>query len=327
MNDTRRPDEAFDASLAAFLDHEAGRADTLPGMPGSVAMAARVGERLSPQAVGIAPVLAVAALLLFVVVTGTLWLVTSKPAQVGGLLGEVQARSSVRIAVRPDFPQAAPGALAGYDLDVADELARRLGLSLEQVIRAPEEMLRPQDRGVIDLALPSDARIGADSTATAVSIPYYHWPVYLVVGQASAATTPSHLDGGTVCVAAGSAADGWLAGAGHGPSSTPIATPPAVTVVREATDRLCLEALERGEVDGLVTTTISPADLAVRAVRTLGGPVFTEPRSILAQRAGVDPTGLIAEVDRVLSEMQADGTLVELSQNRFGGRDLTDPAT
>ena len=126
----------------------------------------------------------------------------------------------------------------------------------------------------------------------------------------------------------GSAGAYWLEGPYAGPSSTPVEAPPRdISMQLEATDRDCLAALLAGEIDALVTTTFNPADLAVRPVRILGDAVLTDPRSILAQRAGIDPTGLIAEVDRVLAEMRSDGSLVGFSQNRFGGRDLTGPET
>ena len=50
-------------------------------------------------------------------------------------LADVQARGVIRIAVRPDRPQVTTpgGARSGFDVDVATEIGRRLGLRVELV--------------------------------------------------------------------------------------------------------------------------------------------------------------------------------------------------
>jgi ABC-type amino acid transport substrate-binding protein len=324
-----RDDERFDAELTAFLDDEAARVDELPGIPSARIVTTRVARRVEapPASRRSLAALAVATLL---VVTAA-WVITgprSVDPRPATMLEQILARGSIRIAVRPDFPQSVAGGLGGFDLDVANELTRRFGVRSELVLRPPDEMVRPEDLAQVDIALPSDARLTADEGIVAATSPYYQWPVLVAVADSSTFTTVPDLAGSTVCAAVGSAGADWLAGGYGGPSSTTIeAVPPGVTVRHEPSDRACLDALLAGEVDALVTTTLHPADLAARPVRTLGGPVLTEPRSILAQRAGTDAAGLIAEVDRVLSGMRSDGSLVGFSQNRFGGRDLTVPTT
>ena len=72
-------------------------------------------------------------------------------------LGGIEARGVIRIAVRPDRPQVTTpaGARSGFDVDVATEIGRRLGLRVELVFTPVDEMLA--GRGEWDLGLPSSA--------------------------------------------------------------------------------------------------------------------------------------------------------------------------
>ena len=102
-------------------------------------------------------------------------------------LADIQARGVIRIAVRPDRPQvtAPGGARSGFDVDVATEIGRRLGLRVELDFTPADEMLA--GRGEWDIALPSSA---VEPGAFATTTPYYDWPVRLIVpaGSTAAAT-------------------------------------------------------------------------------------------------------------------------------------------
>ena len=89
---------------------------------------------------------------------------------------------------------------------------------------------------------------------------------------------------------------------------------------------MCLDDLAAGDVDAVVTSALTAADIAVRpGVRTLGQPVLLDPRTIVARTAGPDPSALVRAANEALGEMRADGTLSDLSRGRFGGQDLTGP--
>lgn len=240
------------------------------------------------------------------------------------LLADVQARGVVRIAVRPDLPQVAipGGAKAGFDVDVATEIGRRLGLRVELVFTPVDEMLA--GRGDWDIALPSTA---IEPGRFAATEPYYYWPIWLLVPTGSSAIAPADLAASTFCVVGGSTGEAWLDGNFIGASSTNVATPPtAPTIRRLATDKACAADLTAGTSAALITSGWSEADIATRpTLRRVGGPVLTEARPVVATRGERDPTSLIAEVDRILAAMHNDGTLADFSRSRFGGLDLTQP--
>jgi polar amino acid transport system substrate-binding protein len=242
------------------------------------------------------------------------------------LLAEVQARGVIRIAVRPDRPQVTTpaGARSGFDIDVATEIGRRLGLRVELDFTPADDMLA--GRGEWDIALPSSA---VEPGAFATTTPYYSWPVRLIVPAGSTAAIPDDLSGSTICVVTGSGGEAWLDGRFRGTSVTPVAVPPTPsTVHRLATDEGCAADVTAGASAALVTAGWSNADLVTRpTLKALGGSIFTEARPVIAVNGQRDPAGLITEIDRILTAMRSDGALADFSRSRFGGLDLSQPTT
>ncbi|HEX6867344.1 MAG TPA: transporter substrate-binding domain-containing protein, partial [Candidatus Limnocylindrales bacterium] len=233
------------------------------------------------------------------------------------LLDRVRTAGSIRVAVRADHPQLREpsGGLTGFDVDVAEALGTALGVQAEIVIVDATEFTSGSG-GPWDIGLPSGPAPALDDPTIASSEPYYYWPRYLLVHERSDARTVADLAGQRVCAVGGDAGEAWLvSGAGAGVTTE---------VVAKTSDDACLEAIDSGEVDAMVTSTLSEADLGIRpSLTVIGGPAV-EPRVVIAPRA-TDPTRLIDEIDRVLVRLRSDGTLSGLSERRFGGHDLSSP--
>jgi cystine transport system substrate-binding protein len=238
------------------------------------------------------------------------------------LLDAIRGSGQIRIAVRPDHPQAPiGGAATGFDTDVAAELARRLGFRPDIVIVDVQTMLGP-DQHTWDVALPSTADWLIATPPFLRSTPYYAWPHRLVVAVDSTANGIKDLATGPICAIAGDPSESWLRGGYGGTSSSPATT----TVITRSTDADCLAALAAGDAVAAVTAQLSDAELQVLGtISVIGGP-DAEPRSALVHaQTGVEPdsTSLLAAVDDALAAMRADGTLTRFSQSRFGGADLS----
>jgi cystine transport system substrate-binding protein len=312
MNDLPRIDERLSATLRRYADSALGPYDAMAIAREASARAARhhgavVGGRIFR-------LLAAAALLL----------ATAAAAYVGSqlvepqpdLLTRIRLAGSVRIAVRPDFPQVVGRTvgLDGFDVDVAAELAYRLGIAADVRPSDAEDML--SQPGQVDLLLPSVQTTVIDPDRFARSVPYYWWPHYLVVEAWSGRRAIDDLAGQSVCAVGGDMGEAWLRGQGG-----PMPIERSVIVSRKS-DAECMTALADGEVAGLVTARMGPADLAARPTLTvLPGPP-SEPRVVVAALAS-RPGSLLAEVDAALGDMLTDGTLARHSKNRFGGYDLT----
>ncbi len=248
------------------------------------------------------------------------------PDAIPALLERIRDAGVVRIAVRPDRPQVTgPGGVrSGFDVDVATDIGRRLGLRVELVFTPVDEMLT--GRGEWDIALPSSA---VEPGTFATTAPYYDWPVRLIVPARSAADGPGDLSGSTICVVTGSGGETWLDGRFRGTSVTPVAVPPTPSAVhRLATDEACAADVDAGASSAFITAGWSDADLAARpALKRAGEAIFTEARPIIAVHGEQDPAELVAEIDRILAAMRSDGTLADFSRSRFGGLDLSQPPT
>ena len=165
-------DQLFDATLLSFLDDEAASVDALPGVPSAQVVTTRVARRLEGSPAYRQPFAVVGVLALVVLSVLSLTTFRDVDTRPSGLFADVIDRGFVRIAIREDFPQSVAGGLGGYDLDIANELSRRLDLRPELAIRPPEQMTGPEGLAGVDLALPSDGRTSADEGTVVASSPY-----------------------------------------------------------------------------------------------------------------------------------------------------------
>jgi ABC-type amino acid transport substrate-binding protein len=231
------------------------------------------------------------------------------------LRARVHDAGAIRIAVRAAPPQAvvANAGLAGFDIDVANELGRRLGVRVDIV--TIQDAAVPRATGAFDLEAPSLPASVMDPDITVIGPAYYVWPHYLLVSSASSVTRLDQLSGATVCVVDGDSSAAWARGS--------IAGAGGVTIVTRTTDDACLSDLRSGAVAAAVTSAIGPNDLAVRGfARSIGGPP-AEVRAIVARRSD-RPETLLDDVRAILRAMATDGTLGNLSKTRFGA-DLATP--
>ena len=263
------------------------------------------------------PLLAAAGLVLAGAATALVgaWLSTDRTPD---LLTRLREAGMATMAVRPDHPQVvgATVGLDGFDVDVATELGRRLGLKADIQPASAADMLASDAETGPDLYFPSVGTSAIDPARFARSVPYYWWPHYLVVDTASGRSAIDDLAGQAICAVGGDVGESWLRGEG---GSAPI---DGSVVVTRASDAECLAALADGAVAGVVTARMGPADLAARpTLAVLRGPP-AEPRVVIAGLA-LRPGSLMADVDTAIGELLADGTLTRLSKNRFGGYDLT----
>jgi polar amino acid transport system substrate-binding protein len=236
------------------------------------------------------------------------------------LLTRVTSAGVVAVAVRPDHPQVVGTTvgLDGFDIDVARALGSQLGLSVDVRPVPVTDMLAQQGNTGADLFLPSLGTAAIDPARFAHSVPYYWWPHYLLVTVASGRNGLADLAGQQICAVDGDAGKAWLDGQA---GVRPIDRSTAVTLTSDAE---CLAALTSGQVAAMVTAQMGPADLAARPnLTSIPGPP-SEPRGVIAPLAS-QPGSLMAAVDAALGSMLGDGTLTQLSQNRFGGYDLTSP--
>jgi ABC-type amino acid transport substrate-binding protein len=316
------PDEpAYERSIAAQVQGaSAGSSDEV---------GAEAVYRGAVRRAGVAPRFGFATLVAVVVVLAITLVVVRQPAADGpgsstplDLLGRLRGEGTVRIAVAGDAPQttAAGGAVIGFDIDVARELATSLGLGGEVSVVTGSDILAGTG-GDWDIGLPSrGSPVGSGVTAGPA---YYAWPSWLVTDATSAITTRAGLDGATICAVSGTAGLKWLRGetvredAGFDPPTDAIA-------LERANDTECVEALRTGEAVAAVTAQLLDDELAGRGLRALAEePAVQERRVIVVRGSGSDVATLLSTLEEMLRDDATSQALSDASRRAFGGRDLT----
>lgn len=240
------------------------------------------------------------------------------------VLEVIRASGTVRIAVQPGGPQAAgQGGFNGFDIDVAETLAGRLGARAEVVVQPVNEIFSSGGQEY-QIGLPS-APVDPEAEALYLATePYYYWPIYAVTLEEQPVNSVADLDGQAVCAVAGSPGETWVSGVDRG-SLLVRAEPPLALVVTRTNDEACLAEVRSGAARAFVTDAWLSADLLTRRGLELisARPVAVEPRSMIVPRTGVGAEELRAALNQMITAMRLDGTLADQSRRWFGGQDVT----
>lgn len=191
--------------------------------------------------------------------------------------------------------------LVGFDVDVAREVAARLGVSLKPVTTEWSGIIEGLRSGVYDGILGSMAVTEERLKVVDFSAPYYYSGAQMMVKKDASFTAPEDLRGRTVGVVTGTtfADDAARLGAGD------------VKLYKD--DTQTLTELSSGVVDGVITDRV----VGVNAMNSgkfeivaLGPPLRSEDIAVAFNKN--DQT-LLQAVDKILGAMHQDGTLARLS--------------
>lgn len=232
-----------------------------------------------------------------------------QPASTAGdLLETIQQSGILRVATDSDYaPQSfknPDGTWQGFDIDVATEVAHRLGVEPE---------FQHQDWAIITAGNWNsrwDVSVGSMTITTdrkpifAFTQPYYYTPAYLAASEDSGVTSLDDL---------------------------PFTIPDDIEPITRPTDANCIEDIAAGrpEFDLLITsgTVIDGAIANDQPIVKIGEPIYQENLAIALDQNGPEMAGLLYEIDKAIGDMHADGTLTSLSEQWFDGADLTqDPS-
>jgi polar amino acid transport system substrate-binding protein len=246
----------------------------------------------------------------------------------GGLLDKVLKAGKLVVSTDPNYaPQSAQkpdGTFEGFDIDVATEIAKRLGVTVDWATPDWAIITAGGWGGRWDASVGSMTVTSEREKVLAFSDPYYYTPAQMAASTASGITTLDGLAGKTVCVGESTTYLDWLSGKklDFGTLS-PTTTPPAgVKVTTQKTDAQCpqLWASGRNDFEGFLSssTTVDAAIKAGMPMVKVGDPVYAEPLAVAMDKSGPDPTDFTAAVTKIVQEMHADGTLKGFSEKWFG---------
>jgi len=183
---------------------------------------------------------------------------TPAGAQDKPMIEEVKTRGVLRAGVKNDAPYLGfvddKGNLAGFEIDLIVDIARRLGVKLEfEPVKASNRVQLLQQKK-IDLIIATVSHYRSRDRVVDFSIPYLYTPQTLLVKKTSGINSIADLVGKRVGVDAGSGAVKKV------PEAQPKATIQSFQGWPEA-----FFALERGTVDAVATDNILLAGLRVEA--------------------------------------------------------------
>jgi polar amino acid transport system substrate-binding protein len=245
----------------------------------------------------------------------------------GGLLDKVQKAGKLVVSTDPKYPPQSElkpdGTFEGFDIDVATEIAKRMGVAVEFTTPDWTAITAGGWGGRWDVSVGSMTITVDRLKVLDFSPPYYYTPAQMAASVASGITTMDGLAGKTICAGEGTTYSQWLNGTLDYGTGQDLGKPPAgIKVVTLPTDTDCADQWKAGRNDfeGWLTS-ITVVDGAMKAglpVVKVGNPVYYEPLAVAVDKSGPDDSDFMPVLGKIVEEMHADGTLSALSQKWFG---------
>ncbi|MBP8002414.1 MAG: transporter substrate-binding domain-containing protein [Chloroflexi bacterium] len=256
------------------------------------------------------------------------------------LLADIEDRGTIRVSTDPNYaPQSflnESGEYEGFDIDVAREIAERLGVEVEFVAPSWDLITAGNWGGQWDMSVGSMTVTTARQEVLDFAEPaYYFTPAQFAAAAASGINSLEAIAGQPVCVGTATTYESWLngdlAGLGLPESSIYAQTPGDITVVPLSTDAECAQSIQAGRTEFSVfltsATVIDAAMAEGLPVVKVGDPVFSENLAVAFDKNGeLNNDTLVARVSEIIAEMHADGTLSELALKHFGADLSADPS-
>lgn len=254
---------------------------------------------------------------------------------VDGHLARVCEAGVLVVSTDPAYPPQSflneeTGEYEGFDIDVARAIADGLGVEVEFTDPTFDAVVAGNWAGRWDVSVGSVTVTEERTEVLDFTQPYYFTPAQLSVQEGADFASVEDLAGETVCVGEATTYLFWIEGTLNLPEAAgeiaPV--PEGMQATTLPTDIDCAEAWRSGRTEDFQgwLTALPTAQGAIDEdypVQLLGDPVFYEPLAVAFDKAAEDGASLVAAVDAIIGEMHADGSLTALSEEWYGGVDLT----
>ena len=248
------------------------------------------------------------------------------------LLAEICEKGTLTVSTDPAYPPQSSlneqtGEYEGFDIDVATEIAKRLGVDVAWEAPSWDVITAGSWNGRWDTTVGSMTPTNDRQEVLYFTQPYNYTPAVVVVGadNEDVSDLSTDLDGKKIGVCAGCTYEQFLN------KELAIEGYEFDFVIDDAevsgydTDTTALQDLANGRLDAVITsvTTAQGYIDAGNPVQIVGDPVFYEPLSVGFDKSA-DPSSesLYEAVDEIVAEMHEDGTLTGFSEEWYG-LDLT----
>ncbi|HET7686547.1 MAG TPA: transporter substrate-binding domain-containing protein [Candidatus Limnocylindria bacterium] len=241
-------------------------------------------------------------------------------------LGRICEAGVIVVSTDPEYPPqsyAEGDSFAGFDIDVATEIADRLGVDIEWETPGWDAITAGNWSGRWDMSVGSMTITEDRQAIIDFTQPYYFTPAQMATYTGSGISSLDDLAGETVCVGSGTTYLQWLDGTLTLPEEAgEVADPPeGVQSTTFETDINCAEDWRAGRTTfaGWLSssTTVAGAIASGFEIETVGDPVFYEPLAVAFDNTVEDNDSLVEAVDKIIGEMHDDGTLSDLSKHWY----------
>jgi polar amino acid transport system substrate-binding protein len=250
------------------------------------------------------------------------------PAGAGDVLDRVMASKKLVNALDVEYPpfsfRNSSNEMDGFDVDVAKEVAQRLGVALEQVTPGWDIITAGKWTGRWDISIGSMTATRERAQVLDFPVQYYYGEAVLLVNKDNAAVKePKDLSGKKIGVQVSTTYEKYLQknlqidDAGAPPVTYRIDNPQIVFYDEEPQGINELSLGDGTRLDGMIVGILTAEEYIKngKPVRIVGQPLFYEPISIAIDKG--DPE-FAAKIKEIIEAMRADGTLKKLSEKRLG---------
>jgi polar amino acid transport system substrate-binding protein len=248
----------------------------------------------------------------------------------GDLLQEVKDRGVLRAATDPAYPPQSflneQGEFRGFDIDVTEEIAKRMGVEVEWVTPSWDVLTAGSWNGRWDLSVGSMTITPERAKVLHFSPPYYYYPASFAVHESNTDITnlETDLDGKRIGVCSACTYEFYLDRSLNIPGEEIEFVVDNPQIRTYDTDSSAIQDLALGDgvrLDAAMSslTTLKEAADSGTPIKVVGDPLYYEPlAAAIDKKAPADPKPLVDEVSKIIKEMHEDGTLTELSKKWYG---------
>ena len=258
----------------------------------------------------------------------------------GDLLASIEEKGVLTVSTDPAYPPQSElnkdtGEYEGFDIDVATEIANRLGVEIAWEAPAWETIISGSWNGRWDISVGSMTITPERAEVLHFTPPYYYTPAaYAVHKDNTSVTGVEGLTGKSIGVCGGCTYDLYLQGtlniaqdeSGDAEAIESKVTDPQIKTYD--TDSTAIQDLSLGDgrrLDAVISAlpTLEAAVEAGSPIKIVPPDLYYEPLSVAIDKSSqLDPMSLVERISEIVEEMHEDGTMLQLSEEWYG-QDLT----
>ncbi|HVQ88848.1 MAG TPA: transporter substrate-binding domain-containing protein [Actinomycetes bacterium] len=251
------------------------------------------------------------------------------------LLAQVCKEGVITVSTDPAYPPQSSlnletNELEGFDIDVATEIANRLGVDIAWEEPSWDVITSGGWHGRWDMSVGSMTVTKDRAKVLNFTPAYYYTPASIAVNKdnTTITDTSTDLDGKKIGVCSGCTYDYFLSKTLEIPGYTFDFTIDDADIIGYDTDSTAIQDLALGDGTRLdaamsATPTLQGAIDKGKPIKIVGDPLFYEPLAVAFDKSSeADSQSITDAVGGIVDEMHADGTLTDMSMQWYK-EDLT----